>query len=51
MQPHTEMQCMRAVNAEVQVLELKRDVGNNIIEMAFKQAERTINTCKMEQNT
>ena len=42
---------MRAVNAEVHVLELKRDVGNNILEMAFKQAEWTVNACKMEQNT
>ena len=44
-----EMQRVRALNAEVQVLELKRDMGNNILEMAYKQADWKNTACKMEQ--
>ena len=49
MQSYAEVQSIRALSAEVQVLELKRDMGNNILDMAFNQAEWRVNTCKMEQ--
>lgn len=44
------MQRIRALNAEVQVLELKRDMGTNILDMAFKQADWKVKALNRDED-